>query len=132
LEDSPQRGSRPRSGVALLASAGNIRIHSRVQSRFTRQVSETSLTGAPMAIKVKKEPGTRRVDSSPTLFFLCFVRSFFVGLVVLEATATQAKGKCFRRMKSVSIESSESHTRRNNMGKWLGKSTHREMFRVAK
>ena len=40
-----------------------------------------------------------------------FVRSFFVGLVVPEATATQAKGKCFRRMKLASSEGSESQMR---------------------
>ena len=37
-----------------------------------------------------------------------FVRSFLVGLVVPEATATQAKGKCFRRMKLARSEGSES------------------------
>jgi len=70
LEDSPQRGSRPRSGIALLASAGNIKIHSVVQSRFSRQVSETSVTSSYKGAKdrLEREESTHLQLSS---FYVC-------------------------------------------------------------
>ena len=48
----------------------------------------------PVEIKVKKKPGTRRLCSSPTLFLLCFVRSF-LGAGGPKSNCYRGQGKMF-------------------------------------